>query len=152
MRIEVWVVKMPNGDRAYTSAMPPRKELQQEWCLQGGRVFRVWAYFPDDPSTPCEAGSWPGGGEELTPPPPRETQFLYKMVEVLVEDGRFVPLRPNERAICGPDGDPEWEFVTTTLLPSEQPPGAAHWRRHGVTLWRRPLRLEDRKRPAEEEL
>lgn len=66
MMIEVWVVKMPNGDRPYTSAVPPSPEIAAKWLAQGARLFRMHGTFPDDPpegrdpEIVKEAGWWLG--------------------------------------------------------------------------------------------
>ena len=64
MRIEVWVVKLPNGDRPYTSAAPPPDHRVAQWKAEGGRVFRVWADFADVATTNQAHSS---GGVELAP-------------------------------------------------------------------------------------
>ena len=67
MIIEVWVVKMPNGDRAYTSAMPPKKEVADKWRAQGARLFKLRGEFPDEPgvSNGCFDNQHVGAAWEL---------------------------------------------------------------------------------------
>lgn len=57
MILEIWVVKMPDGDRPYTSAEPPALVAVRRWQAAGGRMFKLRAEVADYIDTSLHRGS-----------------------------------------------------------------------------------------------